>query len=50
MLVMLIMLNQTGDSWVDPEMGINTINIIKAKSKNASGRGNVNNVNTVKSL
>ena len=52
MLIMLIMLNQIGDSWGNPEMDLTLLTLLTFplwEAKNASGRGNVNNVNNVKS-
>ena len=53
MLIMLIMLNHTGDSWENSKMDLTLLTLLTFplwEAKNASGRGNVNNVNNVKSL
>ena len=50
---MLIMLNQIGDSWENLKMDLTLVTLLTFplwEAKNASGRGNVNNVNNVKSL
>ena len=46
-LIMLIMLNQIGDSWENPKMDLTLLTLLTFplwEAKNASGRGNVNNV------
>ena len=47
------MLNQIGDSWENPEMDLTLLTLLtfpEWETFFASGRGNVKNVNNVKSL
>ena len=53
MLIMLIILNQIGDSWENTEMDLTLLTLLTFPEREAffaSGRGNVNNGNNVKSL
>ena len=50
MLIMLIMLNQIGDSWENPEMDLTLLTLLtfpEWEAFFASGRGNVNNVKSL---